>query len=213
MCDGREVEAYFVGFEGNHNKSHALYQRMLLEFIQWGLREGCGGVNLGRTALDIKASLGAEPQRLVLHERVKNPIVHRLARWAARASAPKQPPLKRAWKEVQPRRGGQVAGDGTGRRGSLSGLVQRALPHTTAIFAAMREVAHIPHPLMRITVHSYNGQFRLRYELDRYEQSFKYPEAEHTLADVEARAKALSEGVLMRFVDMREQWLQQESST
>lgn len=77
----------------------------------------------------------------------------------------------------------------------------------------MREVAHIPHPLMRITVHSYNGQFRLRYELDRYEQSFKYPEAEHTLADVEARAQALSEGVLMRFVDMREQWLQQESST
>ena len=77
----------------------------------------------------------------------------------------------------------------------------------------MREVAHIPHPLMRITVHSYNGQFRLRYELDRYEQSFKYPEAEHTLADVEARANALSEGVLMRFVDMREQWLQQESST
>ena len=77
----------------------------------------------------------------------------------------------------------------------------------------MREVAHIPHPLMRITVHSYNGQFRLRYELDRYEQSFKYPEAEHTLADIETRAQALSEGVLMRFVDMREQWLQQESST
>ena len=99
MCDGREVEAYFVGFEGSHNKSHALYQRMLLEFIQWGLREGCRGVNLGRTALDIKASLGAEPQRLVLHERMRNPLVHWLARWAARASAPKQPPLKRAWKE------------------------------------------------------------------------------------------------------------------
>ena len=65
------------------------------------LRAGCSGVNLGRTALDIKASLGAEPQRLVLHERMKNPIVHRLARWAARASAPKQPPLKRAWKEEQ----------------------------------------------------------------------------------------------------------------
>ena len=101
MCDGQEVEAYFVGFEGKHNKSHALYQRMLLEFIQWGLREGCSGVNLGRTALDIKASLGAEPQRLVLHERMKNPLVHRLARWAARASAPKQPPLKRAWKEAE----------------------------------------------------------------------------------------------------------------
>ena len=77
----------------------------------------------------------------------------------------------------------------------------------------MREVAHIPHPLMRITVHSYNGQFRLMYELDRYEQSFKYPESEHTLADVESRAQALAEGVLMRFVGMREQCLQQGSST
>lgn len=99
MSDGHDVEAYFVGFEGSYNKSHALYQRMLVEFIQWGIREGCSSVNLGRTALDIKASLGAEPQRLVLHERMKNPVMHALARWAARASAPKQHVLKRAWKD------------------------------------------------------------------------------------------------------------------
>mgnify|MGYP001159475048 CR=1 FL=1 len=99
MTDGREVEAFFVGFEGRHNKSHALYQRMLVEFIQWGLALGCTSVNLGRTALDIKASLGAEPQRLVLHERMANPIMHALSRWAAGASAPKQPALKRAWKQ------------------------------------------------------------------------------------------------------------------
>ena len=77
----------------------------------------------------------------------------------------------------------------------------------------MREIAHIPHPLMRITVHSYNGHYRLRFELDRFEQSFKYAEADHTLVEVEALGSTLAEGVLMRFVDMREQWLQQESST
>lgn len=99
LTDGREVEAFFVGFEGGHNKSHALYQRMLVEFIQWGLTLGCTSVNLGRTALDIKASLGAEPKRLVLHERMGNPFMHALARWAAGASAPKQPALKRAWKQ------------------------------------------------------------------------------------------------------------------
>ena len=104
MCDGHEVEAFFVGFDGGRNKSHAMYQRMLVEFIQWGIREGCSVVNLGRTALDIKASLGAEPHRLVLHERMRNPLLHALARWAARASAPKQNVLKRAWKEEQPTR-------------------------------------------------------------------------------------------------------------
>jgi hypothetical protein len=102
MCNGQEVEAFFVGFEGSHNKSHALYQRMLVEFIRWGIQEGCAAVNLGRTALDIKASLGAEPQRLVLHQRMRNPLIHAMARWAARASAPKQGALKRAWREEAP---------------------------------------------------------------------------------------------------------------
>jgi hypothetical protein len=86
---------------------------------------------------------------------------------------------------------------GKGRAGVLS---------TT--FVGMREVAHFPHPLMRITVHSYNGQWRLRFELDRYEQSFKYPESDHTLAELQAKASVLSEGVLLRFVDMRAHYLE-----
>ena len=77
----------------------------------------------------------------------------------------------------------------------------------------MREIAHIPHPLMRITVHSYNGQYRLRFELDRFEQSFKYAEADHTFAEVETLGATLAEGVLMRFVDMRTQYLEHLPST
>ena len=72
----------------------------------------------------------------------------------------------------------------------------------------MREIAQIPHPVMRITVHSYNGQYRLRFELDRFEQSFKYAEADHTLAEVETLGATLAEGVLLRFVDMRTQYHQ-----
>jgi len=99
MCDGNEVEAFFVGFDGKHNKSHALYQRMLVEFIRWGIEKGCATVNLGRTALDIKASLGAEPKRLVLSVKMQNPVIHTLARWVGKTSTPKQVALKRAWKE------------------------------------------------------------------------------------------------------------------
>ena len=72
----------------------------------------------------------------------------------------------------------------------------------------MREVAHIPHPLMRITVHSYNGQWRLRYELDRFEQSFKYAEADLTLEEVKTLGTGMTEGVLLRFVDMRTQYIE-----
>ncbi len=77
----------------------------------------------------------------------------------------------------------------------------------------MREIAHIPHPVMRITVHSYNGQYRLRFELDRFEQSFKYAEADHPLAEVETLGATLAEGVLLRFVDMRTQYLEHLPST
>jgi hypothetical protein len=98
MTNGHEVEAFFVGFDGPYNKTHALYQRMLLEFIRWGIERGCASVNLGRTALDVKSSLGAEPHRLVLHQRMAVTWLHWFVAWAAKASAPKQPPLKRSWK-------------------------------------------------------------------------------------------------------------------
>lgn len=73
----------------------------------------------------------------------------------------------------------------------------------------MREVSHIPHPVMRITVHSYNGQYRLRFEVDKFEQSFKFPESDVPLADVEEHGRAMAEEVLMRFVDMRAQYFKQ----
>ena len=61
---------------------------------------------------------------------------------------------------------------------------------------------------MRITIHSYNGQYRLRFELDQFEQSFKFPEMDHELNDVKRRAEAMQEGVLMRMVDMRSQYIE-----
>ncbi len=72
----------------------------------------------------------------------------------------------------------------------------------------MREVAHVPHPLMRITIHSYNGQYRLQFELDQFEQSFKFPEMDHKLNDVKRHAETMQEGVLVRMVDMRSQYIE-----
>ena len=62
--------------------------------------------------------------------------------------------------------------------------------------------------MMRITIHSYNGQYRLRFELDQFEQSFKFPEMDHELSDVKRRAEAMQEGVLLRMVDMRSQYIE-----
>ena len=58
---------------------------------------------------------------------------------------------------------------------------------------------------MRITILGWNDKFQLRYELDRYEQMFKFDQDSHTIDDIEEIAKTMSEEVLLRFVSMREQ--------
>ena len=98
------VEAFFVGFNEDENRVHAIYQRMLLEFINQGIARGANKISLGRTALDIKSSLGACPRRLSCHMRVNKPAIHFLLSVIAGASSPKIPQLKRAWKDdvIQP---------------------------------------------------------------------------------------------------------------
>jgi len=91
------TEAFFVGFLLEENKLHFMYQRMLLEFIKQGINKGSSKIAMGRTALDIKSSLGACPKRLVCHMSVNNRLIHFLTRAVAITSSPKIPPLKRAW--------------------------------------------------------------------------------------------------------------------
>ena len=69
----------------------------------------------------------------------------------------------------------------------------------------MRIIAEIPHSLMRITVLGWNDKYQLRFELDRYEQMFKFDMEKHSLEDVKTLGTEMSEEVLLRFVNMREQ--------
>lgn len=68
----------------------------------------------------------------------------------------------------------------------------------------MRNVAEVPHPLMRIQIISWNGKYLVRYELDRYEQTIKVGETETAgLEEVQRLASVWAEDALMRFVEMR----------
>ncbi|MDA0303725.1 MAG: hypothetical protein O3B45_05160 [Bacteroidetes bacterium] len=69
----------------------------------------------------------------------------------------------------------------------------------------MRTLAQIPHPLMRITVSSWNDKYQLRFELDRFEQVFKIGHNEVSgLEEVQTMGTALAESALLRFVSMRD---------
>ncbi|MBM55650.1 MAG: hypothetical protein CMB32_03730 [Euryarchaeota archaeon] len=69
----------------------------------------------------------------------------------------------------------------------------------------LRIIAEIPHQLMRITILGWNDKYQLRYELDRYEQMFKFDMDAHTIDEVKKIGETMSVEVLLRFVSMREQ--------
>ena len=73
----------------------------------------------------------------------------------------------------------------------------------------MRVLANIPHPLMRISITSWNEKFQLRFELDRFEQVFKIGQDEvSSLEAVKQMGLDMAESVLIRFVSMRESYNQ-----
>jgi hypothetical protein len=72
----------------------------------------------------------------------------------------------------------------------------------------MRTVANVPHPLMRITINHWNDKYQLRYELDRYEQTYKFDADTVSLEDVKSSAERMADDVLKCFVSMRALLLQ-----
>ncbi len=55
------LDAHFVGFDYRLNHRLGLYQRMLYEYIKMGIEEGYQRINFGRTATEIKSTVGALP--------------------------------------------------------------------------------------------------------------------------------------------------------
>jgi|TARA_B110000467_G_C17856713_1_gene232660 hypothetical protein len=60
---------------------------------------------------------------------------------------------------------------------------------------------------MRITILGWNDKYQLRFELDRYEQMFKYDMDSVTVDELNSKAALMAEEVLLRFVSMRSQLL------
>lgn len=71
------LDAHFVGIDYAFNKSHAIYQRMLYDYIETAIAYRVQTLNFGRTASEIKSSVGAIPQDLTCYMRHKKSIANR----------------------------------------------------------------------------------------------------------------------------------------
>jgi hypothetical protein len=73
MPDG-SLEAHYIGLDYELNNQYDLYQNMLYIMIGEAIRNGCSKANLGRTAAEIKTTVGAKAVDLLCYIKPQNAI-------------------------------------------------------------------------------------------------------------------------------------------
>jgi predicted N-acyltransferase len=80
VINNSELDAHFVGIDYKLNKSHGIYQRMLYDYIEFAINNQLKTINFGRTASEIKSSVGAVPEHLTIYIRHKKSITNKFLR-------------------------------------------------------------------------------------------------------------------------------------
>ena len=78
VVNQKSLDAHFVGIDYQINRTYAIYQRMLYEYIEIGISKKLKTINFGRTASEIKSSVGAIPQDLTMYLRHKKTIKNKI---------------------------------------------------------------------------------------------------------------------------------------
>ncbi|APY08613.1 hypothetical protein BWZ20_10005 [Winogradskyella sp. J14-2] len=71
MQNGDHLDAHFIGIDYSINKKYAIYPRILNDYVRLGIETKSSQINLGRTASEIKSTLGAQPKTLTCYCRHK----------------------------------------------------------------------------------------------------------------------------------------------
>lgn len=71
--------AHMVGFDNSLNKTYQIYLNMLYRLIGEGIKERVDRINLGRTAMEIKSSVGAYPVDMYCYIRHRNRLYNKIA--------------------------------------------------------------------------------------------------------------------------------------
>src|SRR5690606_34212670 len=84
----RSLEALVVGLDYDVNLTYAVYENILYDYIAQGIEHGVECVHLGRTALEIKSTLGARPEHLPILVRHRSAVFNVLLGRALRLVRP-----------------------------------------------------------------------------------------------------------------------------
>lgn len=74
VINKNSLDAHYVGIDYDLNKQHAIYSRMLYDYVKIAIDKQLAVVNFGRTSGEIKSSLGASPEELTCYVRHKKSL-------------------------------------------------------------------------------------------------------------------------------------------
>ena len=69
-----EIEAHYIGFDYAINKEYELYQNILYSYIEEAIASKKQSINLGRTASEIKSTVGAKAHELICYIKPQNTV-------------------------------------------------------------------------------------------------------------------------------------------
>ena len=67
MQNDSNLDAHFIGIDYSNNKEFSIYPRILNDYVRLGIEKQSTQINLGRTASEIKSTLGARPKTLTCY--------------------------------------------------------------------------------------------------------------------------------------------------
>ncbi len=74
FCLPNEVEAHYIGLDYTINKEYELYQNLLYSYIEQAISVKKTTINLGRTASEIKSTVGAKAHELICYIKPQNTV-------------------------------------------------------------------------------------------------------------------------------------------
>ena len=84
LAHGDRIEGMLVGLDDARNGPLKLYQNILYDFVARAIDAGASWLELGRTALEIKSAIGAQPHRFPVYVRHPGWVLHRALGFAVR---------------------------------------------------------------------------------------------------------------------------------
>ncbi|WP_027387914.1 peptidogalycan biosysnthesis protein [Chryseobacterium gregarium] len=77
ILNNQDIDTYFLGYDKDLQKEKQIYLNMLLDMVEFGIHEKFNRIIFGRTALEIKSTVGAQPVEIFGLIRHHNPFINR----------------------------------------------------------------------------------------------------------------------------------------